>query len=362
MKIEAGVAATEELDRAEDEGIELERREMRRLDPHRAGGHRREAAAHRGQPAPGGVHRQALRGPRHAVPRPHPGRQPGPYPRGGEVRLHARASSSPRTPPGGSARPSRAPSPTRRAPSASPCTWWRPSTSSCASSASCFRSSAASPAPRRSARRWACPPNACARFRRSAQEPVSPGNAHRRGGGLPAGRLHRGRRRRGAARRRDASRMLQEQLSKVLDGLAERERKVHQAALRPGGRPSAHARGGGQRVRRHARAHPPDREQDAREAAPPQPLEQAERLSGRLRFRRPDGRRNEADAAKGPGTPPCRDGEDSRTEVRFAFPIPSIRGTRALLADLLRQPARLGIRTCKLLFALRANRPRVRRG
>ena len=70
------------------------------------------------------------------------------------------------------------------------------------------------------------------------------GNAHRRGGGLPAGRLHRGRRRRGAARRRLASRMLQEQLSKVLDGLAERERKVHQPAFRPGGRPSAHARGG----------------------------------------------------------------------------------------------------------------------
>ena len=32
MKIEAGVAATEELDRAEDEGIELERREKRHLD------------------------------------------------------------------------------------------------------------------------------------------------------------------------------------------------------------------------------------------------------------------------------------------------------------------------------------------
>ena len=32
MKIEAGVAAPEELDRAEDEGIELERREKRRLD------------------------------------------------------------------------------------------------------------------------------------------------------------------------------------------------------------------------------------------------------------------------------------------------------------------------------------------
>ena len=38
-----------------------------------------------------------------------------------------------------------------------------------------------------------------------AQEPVSLGDPHRRGGGLPARRLHRGRRRRGAPRRRLAS-------------------------------------------------------------------------------------------------------------------------------------------------------------
>ena len=43
--------------------------------------------------------------------------------------------------------------------------------------------------------------------------------------------------------------------------LAERERKVIEPALRPGGRPSSHARGGRTRVRRHARAHPPDRGQ-----------------------------------------------------------------------------------------------------
>ena len=41
----------------------------------------------------------------------------------------ARATSSRRTPPGGSARPSRAPSPIRPAPSAFLYTWWRPSTS-----------------------------------------------------------------------------------------------------------------------------------------------------------------------------------------------------------------------------------------
>jgi RNA polymerase primary sigma factor len=44
---------------------------------------------------------------------------------------------------------------TRRARSASPCTWSRPSTSSSACSASCCRTSAASPRPRRSPRRWA---------------------------------------------------------------------------------------------------------------------------------------------------------------------------------------------------------------
>ncbi len=51
----------------------------------------------------------------------------------------ARATNSPRTPPGGSARPSPAPLPTSRAPSATPCTWWRRSTSSSACSANCCK-------------------------------------------------------------------------------------------------------------------------------------------------------------------------------------------------------------------------------
>ena len=46
-----------------------------------------------------------------------------------------------------------------------------------------------------------------------------------------------------------------------------------------------------------------------------------------------------ADAAKGRGTPPSRDSEESRTEVRFILGIPRIRRTSALLADSLRQPA-----------------------
>ena len=82
MKIEAGVAATE-ADRAEDEAPARTPREAPPR-PHRAGGHRREAAAYRGEPASRRVHRQALRRTRHAVPRPYPGGQPRPHPRGGE--------------------------------------------------------------------------------------------------------------------------------------------------------------------------------------------------------------------------------------------------------------------------------------
>ena len=48
----------------------------------------RQAAADRGQPAAGGVHRQALHRPRAGLPRPDPGGQPRPDPGGGEVRLH----------------------------------------------------------------------------------------------------------------------------------------------------------------------------------------------------------------------------------------------------------------------------------
>ena len=59
---------------------------------------------------------------RRAAPRPDPGGQHGADPRGREVRLQARASSSRRTPPGGSARRSRARSPTRAARSGSPST------------------------------------------------------------------------------------------------------------------------------------------------------------------------------------------------------------------------------------------------
>ncbi len=111
-------------------------------DPdHSAGGAAREAlgppgraerrcpqAPDRGEPAPGGQHRQEVHRPRHELPGPDPGGQHRPDPRGREVRLRARASSSAPTPPGGFGRRSRAPSPTRPARSASRSTWWRRST------------------------------------------------------------------------------------------------------------------------------------------------------------------------------------------------------------------------------------------
>ena len=73
-----------------------------------------------------------------------------------------RATSSPPTPPGGYARPSPAPSRTRPGPYAYPSTWWRPSTRSSASPASCCRSWATTRARRRSPPRWACPWTRCA--------------------------------------------------------------------------------------------------------------------------------------------------------------------------------------------------------
>ena len=85
MKIEAGLEATEKLEAAEageldllirspgDGGTKQERKSQK--------------TAGRGQPASGGVHRQALCGPGHAVPGPDPGGQPRSDSRRREVRL-----------------------------------------------------------------------------------------------------------------------------------------------------------------------------------------------------------------------------------------------------------------------------------
>ena len=58
----------------------------------------------------------------------------------------------------------------------------------------------------------------------------------------------------------------QQDIRRALDSLPGARAPRHRAALRPHGRPPADARGGRPRVQRHARAHPPDREQHAEEA------------------------------------------------------------------------------------------------
>ena len=66
--------------------------------------------------------------------------------------------------------------------------------------------------------------------------------------------------------------MLKEQMDDVLDSLSSPRAARAAAPLRPRGRPPAHARGGRPRVRRHPRAHPPDRSQSPAQTAPPDAL------------------------------------------------------------------------------------------
>ena len=74
--------------------------------------------------------------------------------------------------------------------------------------------------------------------------------------------------------------MLQDQLEQVLDNLTLREQTHHPAAIRADRRASAHAGGGRPRVRGHPGADPPDRVQDAGQAAPPQPRPDAQGVPG----------------------------------------------------------------------------------
>ena len=60
-----------------------------------------------------------------------------------------------------------------------------------------------------------------------------------------------------------------EDIQRALDALPERERKVIELRFGLKGEQPAHARGGRPRLRRHPRAHPPDREQHPQEAREP---------------------------------------------------------------------------------------------
>ena len=71
---------------------------------------------------------------------------------------------------------------------------------------------------------------------------------------------------------------LREQTAEVLKTLKPARRKDHQNAFWPPGRQRAYARRGRPALRRHARAHPPDRSQGSAQAAPPQPQPSPPRL------------------------------------------------------------------------------------
>ncbi len=86
--MDAGNAAKAQLEELEAAGEEIPDEVRAELNQCHQEGRAGQAAPGRGQPASGGVHRQALCGPRHAVPGPDPGGQPGPDQGGGEVRLH----------------------------------------------------------------------------------------------------------------------------------------------------------------------------------------------------------------------------------------------------------------------------------
>ena len=75
--------------------------------------------------------------------------------------------------------------------------------------------------------------------------------------------------------------MLGDAVVEALDELNDREKAGGAAALRPRRRPGPHPRGGRARVRRDPRAHPPDRVEDAGQAAPPAPQPEAARLPRR---------------------------------------------------------------------------------
>ena len=123
-----------------------------------------------------------------------------------------------------------------------------------------------------------------------SQDPVSLETPDRRGGGLPPRRLRRGQGRDVTLRcglAHDAANR-----GGGHSRYADAARTARAAtALRPDRRPPADAGRGGQAVRRHPRAHPPDRGEGAAQAASSEPQQEAERLPRVGPFREPGSRR-----------------------------------------------------------------------
>ena len=137
------------------------------------------------------------------------------------------------------------------------------------------------PTPEEIAEKMELPLDKVRKVLKIAKEPISPRDAHRRGGGQPPRRLHRGQERRLPVRRGHQHE----------PGRADAEGARHADAARGEGPAHAlrhrreerpHARGGRPGLRGDPRAHPPDRGEGAPQAAAPEPLQAAQELRREL--------------------------------------------------------------------------------
>ena len=122
------------------------------------------------------------------------------------------------------------------------------------------------PTPEEIAKELECTAREVKDILRMSQLPDLAGEADRRGGGLRAGRLRRGRDRRVAVRAGRRRTCAARTCARLSTRCPQREREVIEMRFGLTGHAGADARGGRPRVRRHPRAHPPDREQHAEEA------------------------------------------------------------------------------------------------
>ncbi len=132
---------------------------------------------------------------------------------------------------------------------------------------------------------------------RMAQLPGQPGEADRRGGGVRARRLRRGRAG-GLALRRGLGQPAPHRHPPRPRRAPRPRAQGHRAAVRAPGRAAPHPRGGRPRLRRDPRADPPDREQHPQEAREPPRGPEPARLGLSVTAATPSGRRGRCAARR----------------------------------------------------------------